>query len=76
MLRNQNLIEIEMPKYLAEISYNSIKDFIREYHTQQNLHHILLEPLPVKCKYDLKWLAVSCYLQGMADAQQALTQKQ
>lgn len=74
MVLSKKLKQIEVTRDIAEFSYSNVKDLVQEYYDQKKLNHHRLEHFPSKCKYDLKWLVVSCYLQGMADAQQVLTQ--
>lgn len=73
MIRDKTLKEIEIPKDLAEFLFCKVHPLLKEYHLQQQISTNTIYEYPTKKKYDLKWLVISCYLQGMSDAQQVLT---
>ncbi|MCR9263349.1 MAG: hypothetical protein NXH86_04285 [Flavobacteriaceae bacterium] len=72
MRKNQvSLVEIEMPKEIREMVHGRVKPFLEAHIDDQRLRATsrLHANLFVR---DLKWLAFSCYTQGLADAKQVI----
>lgn len=76
MIRNEKLKEVQIPKKLAEVAFEAVKDLLKEYHVQQKFSVNSLQDFPKGGNYDLKWLAISCYTQGLSDAKQVLTENE
>ena len=71
---SREIIEINIDSEESEKLYKRISVFLEKYHRHQMLKTKALN-FPVKSRYDLQDLCFSCYIQGLHDADKALTYK-
>lgn len=67
-------IKTKLPENLAKDVHNRISVFLDLYNDEQRIQTIFFDR-PIVNQFDIKSLAYSCYLQGLADAKEALNNK-
>lgn len=63
-------ILVKIPTENAKVIHERISVFLEKYHKEQQ-HQSVFTDRPFLNMFDLKALAYSCYLQGLADAKEA-----
>lgn len=66
---NKELVRQHVPPALAEKVYDRVSPLLEQYHHDQAFRAGMLKGLE-KGQFDLKSLCISCYTQGLMDAQQ------
>lgn len=65
-------ILVKIPTENARVIHERISVFLDKYHKEQQ-HQSVFTERPFLNMFDLKALAYSCYLQGLADAKESIT---
>ncbi len=69
-MSRQLIDEVPIPKETAIMIHERVKGLIESHLEDEKLQNTVTLNMPVRPRHDLKWLAISSYLQGLMDAQQ------